>query len=251
MSCVKPGVVINLYRDLQLHRVTDAGLSAVLKMLDEDVVAHEVDPDRGLSESESYFDVSWPGEITPTPLEVHFGADRHELGFILNRARGTIREFRGGVEFFVPADFFARLAGLPSTTPTPYPSPAPSPTVVVPANLTFPVAGPDLAWDGPDQRIHGESADIDAGPVRYLDLVCGLVGRPPAGVPLHLYQTEGRGFFEFRGVVQSDATWRSTGYYHGEWRIRQGDDAFTIYLSADSAPDIAFKYEWRGPIGCA
>lgn len=252
-----------------MHRVTSAGLSAVLKTLDRDAVAHEVEPDRGLSESDSYFNISWPGEITPTPLEAYFGDNRNELTFLLNRTRGTIREPGSSVEFSVPEDFFVRLAGLPSTTPTPYPSPTPSPTVVVPANLTFPVAGPDLVWDGPDQRIHGQGADKDAGPVRYEDLGCGLVGRPPAGVPLHLHQTEPRsrlrtnrvptvtaiephfGFFEFRGVVLSEATWRSTGYSHGEWRIRQGDDAFTIYLSADSAPDIALKYQWQGPVICA
>lgn len=256
MSCVKPGDVVNLYRDLQLHRVTNTGLSAALKVLNRDAVAQGLDPNRNSAlDVSGTLVLSWTDDVTPTPLEAH-GRFRNALVFFLHEGRGTISEKDGGVEFQVPAEFFSRLKAESASLTTVVPqTPTLEPTLALPSSIGFPTSGvveprEGLPWDGPDKRVHSF-----APLPNWIDVIYRCWPVPTrAGVPQTLQVDPGTdetsGSFDFGSVVHREAGWRRTGYSHEGWQIWQADDAFVIYLVADSAPDIAFEYNWWPPLSC-
>ncbi len=87
-----------------------------------------------------------------------------------------------------------------------------------------------LLWDGPDDRVSS-----------LLSGHCGD-GDPDYGVPALISLAEDRLTFWRTQITLREAGWRWTGYYHGEWQIWQGDDAWTIYLVHAREEAFAFRY---------
>ena len=87
-----------------------------------------------------------------------------------------------------------------------------------------------LLWDGPGDRVSsilsGHCGDAD----------------PDYGVPALISLAEDRLTFWRTQITPREVGWRWTGYYHGEWQIWQGDDAWTIYLVHAREEAFAFTY---------
>ena len=91
-----------------------------------------------------------------------------------------------------------------------------------------------LLWDGPDDRV----SSMQSGH-------CGR-GDPNFGVPALISLVEVRPDFWRTHIIPREAGWRWTGYYHDEWQIWQGDDAWKIYLVTAEEPGVAFEYRAGG-----
>ncbi len=132
--------------------------------------------------------------------------------------------------------------------PTPIGTQTPAPILsLTPVALATPAR--DIFFDDPEGRLWGADPLLWDGPDdRVSSLLSGHCGSrdPNFGVPALISLVEDRLTFWRTHVIPRETGWRWTGYYHDEWQIWQGDDAWKIYLVTAEGPGVAFEYQARG-----
>ena len=127
--------------------------------------------------------------------------------------------------------------------PTPIGTRTPAPVLsLTPVALATPAR--DIFFDDPEGRLWGADPLLWDGPDdRVSSMQSGHCGRgdPDYGVPGLIVVEDGLPFWRTH-IIPREAGWRWTGYYHDEWQIWQGDDAWKIYLVTAEDPGTAFEY---------
>ena len=127
--------------------------------------------------------------------------------------------------------------------PTPIGTRTPAPILsLTPVALATPAR--DIFFDDPEGRLFGADPLLWDGPDdRVSSMQSGHCGRgdPDYGVPGLIVVEDGLPFWRTH-IIPREAGWRWTGYYHDEWQIWQGDDAWKIYLVTAEEPGVAFEY---------
>ncbi len=130
--------------------------------------------------------------------------------------------------------------------PTPIGTRTPAPILsLTPVALATPAR--DIFFDDPEGRLWGADPLLWDGPDdRVSSMQSGHCGSrdPNFGVPALISLVEDRLTFWRTHVIPREAGWRWTGYYHDEWQIWQGDDAWRIYLVTAEEPGVAFEYRF-------
>lgn len=249
-ACVAPGDRVNMYTALSLDRATAlvvyqrgvlqwaldrAAVQEVLRELDREVV---LEPwTLAASRGSLALTIVWPeGRGLPNYDETWDAID-----FIVDPTAGLMGFPNFNVQWSMPEGFADLAFGVVSpitptpAPPTPTPTPATyatqAPTVLPSTEVFFDHPEGELQWDGPDDRVRSRK-EAHCGDYDLIE---------EFGTPALISVGSEAGYW-LTAVVPRGSDWLWTGYYHGDWQIWQGADAFTVYLVDTAEQTAAFEY---------